>query len=365
MYKIITKYKGGGNLRLSNFEALRLLCMLMVLNLHSFSGYSHGNGIWQALDFFRESTSICAVDCFLLISGYFGIKWKFKSLFNLVFQLFYYSVGIYLAVVGMGIVNWNIKDFMMRFACLFTDSWKFAITYVLLWFCAPPLNALAEKLSSRDLFLYIIVFFLVINFISIPQHALFTYALVYLIGRLLKKISVEKSRIPAGKAYLITTFFIFALTYFLVFKTLQITSAVRFTSWPIGFLAFDYAAPLVILQAIFLFIFFARLTFQSKFINWCAASCFAIFLIHMHPSIKFIGYYGFTTSLYELPVTQHVLILIVLIVGVFCGSILIDKLRIAISNITYSVLERVNILLPAKWYKIETYMPRLTTIITD
>ncbi len=351
MYKIITKLKGGGNLRLSNFEALRLLCMLMVLNLHSFSGYSHGNGIWQALDFFRESTSICAVDCFLLISGYFGIKWKFKSLFNLVFQLFYYSVGIYLAVVGMGIVDWNIKDFMMRFACLFTDSWKFAITYVLLWFCAPPLNALSEKLSSRDLFMYIIVFFLVINFISVPRHALFTYALVYLIGRLLKKISVEKSRIPAGKAYLITTFFIFALTYFLVFKTLQITSAVRFTTWPIGFLAFDYAAPLVILQAVFLFIFFARLTFQSKFINWCAASCFAIFLIHMHPTIKNIGYYGFTRSLYDIPVFQHIIILVGLIIAVFFGSILIDQLRIFISNSCYSFTKIIINYIPCKWFQ--------------
>lgn len=334
--------------------------MLMVLNLHSFSGYSHGNGIWQALDFFRESTSICAVDCFLLISGYFGIKWKFKSLFNLVFQLYFYSIGIYLVVVVCGIVDWNIKDFIMRFACLFTNSWKFAITYVLLWFCSPPFNTLSEKLDASDLFLYIIVFFLVINFICVPQHAFFTYALVYLIGRLLRKMNVENSRFPAGKAYLITTFFIFIFTYFVVFRTLHITSAVKVTTWPIGILAFDYAAPLVILQAVFLFMFFARLSFQSKFINWCAASCFAIFLIHMHPTIKNIGYYNFTRSFYDFPVFKHIIFLVGLIIAVFFGSILIDKLRIFISNYCYSFIVIIASYISRKWLQLDLYLPSIS-----
>ena len=62
-------YLGGG--RISNIEALRLLSMLMILNLHSFKGYDYGDGVWQAIDFFRESTSICAVNVFILISGFF------------------------------------------------------------------------------------------------------------------------------------------------------------------------------------------------------------------------------------------------------------------------------------------------------
>ena len=339
--------------------------MLMVLNLHSFSGYTHGSGVWQALDFFRESTSICAVDCFILISGYFGIKWKFKSIFNLVFQIFFYSVGIYLVVVWLGIVDWNLKDFIMRFACLFENSWGFAITYVLLWFCSPALNALAEMTRARQLFFYVLVFFFVINFVSVPRFALFTYALVYMIGRLLKKINVEERHFPTGRAYWITTIFIFLLVYFLVFKTLHITSASSVTKWPVGFLAYDYAAPLVILQAVFLFVFFSKLTIQSNFINWCATSCFAIYLIHMHPTIKYIGYYGYTRSLYDYPVAQHILFLIMLIVGVLCGSILVDKLRIVISNIIYCMLERIIGLIPVKWYKIETYMPKFAAIIAD
>lgn len=349
--------------RQSNFEALRLLCMLMVLNLHSFWGYSHGEGISQALDFYRESTSICAVDCFILISGYFGIKWKFKSFFNLVFQLFFYSIGIYLVVTRLGIVDWDLKEFIKRFACLIRNSWGFAITYVLLWFCAPPLNALAEKLNGRELFFYILIFFFMLNFISVPDNALFTYALVYLIGRLLRKVKVEEVYFPSGKAFWVTTTLIFVLVYFLIFKVLHITDAEKVCGWPIGFIGYDYKAPLVILQSVFLFMFFSRLKFQSKFINWCAASCFAIFLIHMHPTIKQIGYYAFTESLYAYPVWKHILLLSGLITGVFFASIFIDKVRLIISNCCYLMIEKIACLIPKRCCKLETFMPRFAATL--
>lgn len=342
--------------RLSNFEALRLLCMLMVLNLHSFWGYNHGSGFWQAADFFRESTSICAVDCFILISGYFGIKWKIKSFFNLTFQLFYYSIGIYLVVAFFGIVDWNLKQFFLRFACLATHSWAFAVTYVLLYFCAPVLNAFAEKVSSRELFLYIMVFFLAINFVSVPRFALFTYALVYLIGRFLRQINIADINLPAAKAYWITTTLIFIIVYYLLFKLLHIADAEIITKWPIGFIGFDYAAPLVIAQSVFLFIVFAKMKFSSSLINYCAKSCFAIFLIHLHPTIKQIGYYSYSRDLYNLPVFQHIIALILLIAVVFFGCIIVDKIRIAISDRCFVWVERLTKSISPKWAELYTYI---------
>ena len=106
------------------------------------------------------------------------------------------------------------------------------------------------------------------------------------------------------------------------------------------FWGLDYAAPLVILQAVFLFIWFARLNFLSRFINWCATSCFAIFLIHMHPkaNIAEFGYYNYTESLYSLPIFEHVWKLALLMFVVFFGSILIDKFRILISSVCYKAL---------------------------
>ena len=343
--------------RLSNFEALRLLCMLMILNLHSFWGYQHGSGVWQALDFFRESTSICAVDCFVLISGYFGIKWKFKSFFNLIFQIFFYSIGIYLVAVGIGVVNWSFMEFALRFACLFTSSWGFVINYIILYFCAPVLNVFSENKTSRELLIYIIVFFVAINFVSLPESSFFTYALVYLIGRFLNKINISTIEYPARKAYWGATVIIFLLVYGLLYKTLHISDPKTINKLPIGVLGFAYSSPFVILQAVFLFICFARMNFYSKIINWCAASSFAIFLIHMHPTIKKIGYYSFTSELYELPVLQHILYLILLIIFVFFMSIAVDKIRLLVSNFLYHILETLIKLIPSKWKSIDTFIP--------
>lgn len=54
---------------------------------------------------------------------------------------------------------------------------------------------------------------------------------------------------------------------------------VRYTfSLPVRYI-FDYGHPVVIIEAIMLFLFFASLSFQSKIVNWLASSVFAAYLI--------------------------------------------------------------------------------------
>lgn len=332
--------------------------MLMVLSLHSFFGWEHGSGIWQAVDFYRESACICAVDCFILISGYFGIKWKFKSFFNLIFQIFFYSVGIYLVAVAFGIVNWDAKTFLLRFACLSKSSWGFVVSYVILYFCAPILNSFAEKCSSKELFGYIVVFVLALNIVSFTASSAFTYAVVYLIGRLLRKIKIEDIKVSAGALYLITTTIIFVIVYFGLFKAMHINSAEVVGKRPVGTVGFDYAAPLVIMQAAALFILFAKMKFKSRIINWCARSAFAIFLIHMHPTIKQVGYLSFTQGLYGYPAIKHIIVLTLFILAVFVGSIMIDKVRILASNVFFSVIDSMTKHISPKYYQMETYIPQ-------
>lgn len=319
-----------------------------------------GGGIFQALDFFRESTSICAVDCFILISGYFGIKWKFKSFYNLVFQIFFYSIGIYVVAVLLGVVDWTIKAFLIRFCCLFTQSWGFVVSYIILYFCSPVLNLFAEKSSTKELFMYIIIIVLALNFISISANSAFTYSLVYLIGRFLHKIEFSSisGNFPAMKAYLITTTLIFIFVYLILFKLLGISDASIVGTRPLGSIGYDYASPLVILQSVFLFTVFSRLSFRSWIVNYCAKSCFALFLIHMHPSIKDIGYLSYSRSLYDLPVLSHVGLLLVLIASVFILSIIIDQIRLLISNFSYLFMERLVELVPENYKIIENYIPQ-------
>lgn len=344
---------GMGKTRQSNIEALRLLSMLMVLNLHSFWGYDHGCGIWQAFDFLRESTSICAVNVFLLISGYFGIKWKWKSFYNLVFQIFFYSFGVYLVACGIGVIDFSTSGLISNIKGLYA-SWGFIAGYVLLYFCSPFLNAFIERSDNKQILIVIFVIWIAENFICRASGYL-NYGLLYIIGRFLNKSqSVEKLQINAYKGYWMTTMLVFGIVY-LLFNFAHITDASSMQSLLIGY---NYAAPLVILQAVFIFLVFARKRFTINLINRCSSSCLAIFLIHMHPAIKEIGYYAITESFYHLPIWQHCIYLILLIIGVFFGSILIDKIRIVLSDFVYLVIEKFVSLLPTKILSVDTYIPQ-------
>ena len=67
----------------SNIELLRLVCMLFIL-LHHFivhgSEFVTAPSVWLTI---MNSFLVIAVDCFVLISGYFGIKAKWKGFIHL------------------------------------------------------------------------------------------------------------------------------------------------------------------------------------------------------------------------------------------------------------------------------------------
>lgn len=328
--------------------------MLMVLNLHSFWGYDHNHGsmIIQAIDFFRESTSICAVNAFILISGYFGIKWKPKSFFNLIFQCFFYSFVVYGVAIIVGAFEFQKTEFIECFKALF-KSWGFITSYIVLYFLSPLLNAFADKSSSREMLIYIVILFFAENFIFL-SYGTINFCLLYLIGRYVRKTKMpERLRLNPSHAYWITTLLLFIIV-FVLYLTFH-WDAVRMCKLVI---AYSYSSPLVILQAVFLFLIFSRFNFESRVVNWCASSCLAIFLIHMHPAIKYIGYYNITESLYERPVLEHIFGLILIMSIVFFGSILVDKVRIALSDITYKTLFFICNKIPHKFFSLDVYMPR-------
>ena len=156
------------------------------------------------------------------------------------------------------------------------------------------------------------------------------FCLIYLIGRWISTVGTEELSDNAGWGYLILTVAITLLSYTAT-KVLSYDDA-EMKNFILGY---SYALPFVMLQAVSLFLIFSRVQIHSKAINWCAASCLSIYLIHMHPAIKQIGYYDFTESLYDRAFLEHTVVLVSLITVVFFGSILIDKVRIALSDFIF------------------------------
>ena len=83
--------------RQTNIELLRIIAMFFVLVLHSLfiaigtpsqeqCIKTPGNAVFRL---FLQSLAIVAVDIFVLISGWFGIKPTLKKMLSLLFQVFF------------------------------------------------------------------------------------------------------------------------------------------------------------------------------------------------------------------------------------------------------------------------------------
>ena len=93
-----------------------------------------------------------------------------------------------------------------------------------------------------------------------------------------------------------------------------------------------YCSPILIVSSSFLFLLFARIRIQSRFINSVGKSCLAAFIFHTcSPIIEWMS--SLDTQIFLNQSLQvWILSMFVIIGGVFTFSILIDKLRLFISH---------------------------------
>lgn len=71
------------NSRLSNIELVRIIAISMILLLHVV-GHGYKAEGWSV------NFAMIGVNLFVLISGYFGINFKWKSVLNLIFTVYFY-----------------------------------------------------------------------------------------------------------------------------------------------------------------------------------------------------------------------------------------------------------------------------------
>lgn len=323
----------------SNIELLRIVCMIMILNLHAF--YIPASLSWKTLSIaniitvFSESLSICAVNAFVLISGYYSIKWKWRGFLSLIFQVFFFVFLIYFLLLIGGHVEFNWGDALQKINCIRSSYW-FIKSYIVLYVLSPLLNTFIENTTKKQLRWFLIAFYVlefyfctsedIINNGYSPLH----FVGLYLLGRFLNKYPPKQlnSLLSSGVLYIVTTCCI--ALFYLGHKIIASDNSTYFNLFGV------YANPLVVIQSIAFFYVFKNIRLKSKFINWCSVSVLAIYLLHMHPDLKQL-YYSHTTSLYDLSVLNRSFHLIFLFSTIFVVSILIDKLRILVFNTCYKM----------------------------
>ncbi len=161
--------------RLSNFEALRILAMFMVLVLH----YLDKGDILTPLDepftvnayvaYFLESLAIVAVNVYVLITGYFMCEshMKVSRLLQILCQVMWYVllIPVVLALLGQtDVTAYTTYDWLRLLFPVHMKHYWFVTSYVVLMLFVPFINlavrhmSRAQHLAATVLFVFYQVF---------------------------------------------------------------------------------------------------------------------------------------------------------------------------------------------------------------
>lgn len=338
--------------RESGVELLRMLLMFFIVMHHL---VVHGSslvnpavlpatpGTYRKL--WIEAFLLFPVDCFVFISGFYGIRLNLKKILQFWAQCLFYSLSILLVFSLFRLRSFGLKDVIFSFVPIMTGSWWFITTYFFLMLLAPALNLLTEKMPRSGL-LYLVGlgalinwvcgFFLQINYLSPGGSSLVNFVFLYLLARYIARYEVYKNwKVPALLSVFLISSAAIALASVFRFHAGQFDSIWRYYAFYNPFIAF---------AAVSVFFIFRKMTFHSRVINWMGASAFGVYLVHDHRWVREIIYQQlFPIGRFSESASYLLWLLLFALIIFLCG-ILIDQLRKLLTE------PLVNFMAGRKWF---------------
>lgn len=337
------------NERQSNIELLRLVCMFLVIWVH-FSGHSiivcseeYASQMgWEAIiPRLIRGICLCAVNTFILISGYFSIRPKAKSFFNLYLLCAFYAGVLYIThlyLTGSHLNRWVIYNTLMPFGLWKTSSdWWFIPNYLILYILSPLLNQLIDNISKRKFQFFLLLQAIVIFYFgwyrnedwSGMGYNFINFIFLYFIGRYIAIYCKSERCIANGGGY-----FLFWMLFGVIMGAIDwVTFTIKpFFSWM--WFNGQYNNPLAIASAICLFMSFKSMNIKyNRVINWLAASALPIYLVHNNNYIVAQSLYKYVTQIFDTHSTiiAYGMIFLISIALMICIPVF-DKLRMLITN---------------------------------
>ena len=317
--------------RSSPIELLRIFAGMSVVILHfNFGGVGaveNTSGITQHILLLFEAICNCAVNVFLLISGYcsaYSRKINVSRLLQLIIQTSIFSL-LFRIVASMINDNWSLKIF----ASLLPVNY-YVILYVTLMLVAPFINIALGRLSRESLKLFLIISvmafsiyptavdvleectgkqFMGLNSVSvngsIAGYSIINFILIYVIGAAIRLFDlighIQKKGLLA--LWVVSVSGIYVWHLFLP-KT-----------------GYIYCNPLVVLEATATFLLIAGLNFKSRTVNYIAPAAFTCYLIHTSV-LKIVGKHIVASS----SSIRMLFMLFSMVVGVYLLSFAMMKL---------------------------------------
>lgn len=270
-----------------NIEILRIISMILVLLNHSTWNAKYFNidmvhtDLPKAIGVLEVYGWIfVCVPCFIIISGYFGIRWKWKGLFSYLFQIGFWGGMVYLLTWTLGLHDFNAMKMMKNMTCFLTGTNWFFGAYLGLYMFAPILNAFIDKADEKQMMGMTLAFFAFQTVFGwMLKTGEFYYGLTstsligwYLIGGLLRKSTLRCFHLKPWQN----------MAIFIGVGQICVVVALVAAYLGIEKGTYSYISPLQVIQTTYLFLFCRSLKISrgEKVITFFASSAFAGLLAH-------------------------------------------------------------------------------------
>lgn len=274
--------------RQSNFELLRIIAMLMVLGLHAnfflldvpteMDFTISPVSAWTRSIF--EFLCIIAVNVFVLISGWFGIRPTIRGFANFIFQVLFVLGISYLGFILFDKCEVSLKGILSIF-CISSENW-FIRAYVGLYILSPVLNSFIRSASKRQIEIFLVCFYsfqTIYGFILSESNFAHGYSILSFIGLYVLAHYVRKY---VAIRHGLSVYLIASLVNILLFRLTCMYGIPQYYRM----LLMSYNNPLNVIGAVGLVMWFSKLKIPTNHtINTIARSSFAVYLFH-------VSYYG-------------------------------------------------------------------------
>lgn len=301
----------------SNIELLRIVAMIFIVIFHI---SIHAQGSSLVTHPYITGIACTGVNLFILISGYFGIRLKWRSLLNIVAVLVFFNA----LTLASKCVIYDYKPVISDIGCLILPVshswWWFARNYLILMLLSPAINLIIEK-SSKKQILYIIGVlayfscvsgYLFENSVNKDGFNLFNFVFIYMIGSCIKRY-MQADRIKTTHL---------AVTY--TMSTAALIVYHHFYKFP------SYNNPVLIIAAVSLFGLFLKMkSHNSPAINSIAQCMFPVYLLQDSP-LGFDIYRDFYAygAKQNFEGSTYVATLVIYTVSLFALAIVLEKTRL-------------------------------------
>lgn len=266
-------------MRNSSIELLRIISMLMIISMHVLGAHFMEPTKLVDREFVLFINSFCnaGVTIFVLISGFYGIRFKMDRLMYMANQTWFYSLLLF----GVGFLLFHRflrVDLIRTIFPIVTNKYWFITSYIILFVASPHLNTCLDNITQKTYAAFLA--FMLFIFVVAPTLLKFEITcdggkgpinmiVVYMTGYYFKRFDF-----PALiKKYAIV---ILILSFLVVFIASSWQSYGN--PWMSRGLFRDNSL-FILLMAVSLFYLFSKMSFYSAMVNEVAKLTLGVYLV--------------------------------------------------------------------------------------